>query len=125
LIGEQKHLYFPPTVNAENFGVITEGEKKAIVATGFGFPTIGVSGVECFNTVEMKEMRLVDREIYICYDREQDNPQVSRAENRLKNLLIHKKAKAKIIDLPMGYKLDEFLLEQGPDEFTKLVEVAK
>jgi len=122
LVGEQKHLYYPLSVTDENFSIITEGEKKAIVATANGFPTIAVAGVECYNTPELKKMHLENREIFICYDRDKENSGVLKAEAKLLKVLLNKKAEAKVIDLPEGYKLDDFIYEFGPNLFYRILQ---
>jgi hypothetical protein len=46
------HIYFPPALPKllaqphQNYIIITEGEKKAACATRYGFPTVGLSGVD-------------------------------------------------------------------------------
>lgn len=121
IIGERKFLFFPATVMPSNFKIITEGEKKAIVSTIFGFKTIAVSGVECFETGELDEFNLRDRYIYICYDREKENPNVQTAEKKLAEKLYSLGAKPVILNLPTGYKLDDFLFEHGKKSFMELI----
>ena len=46
------HVYFPPTflkrqqALKKNYVIITEGEKKALCAVKYGFPTVGLGGVD-------------------------------------------------------------------------------
>jgi hypothetical protein len=124
MIGEKKHLYFPRGVDPDSFVMITEGEKKAIVATAKGFPTIAAAGVECFDTKEMQDMDLSSRDIYICYDRDKLNSNVTRAEQRLAKRLYDKGAHPKIIDLGIPYKLDSYLAHVGRDCLRELIQDA-
>jgi hypothetical protein len=46
------HVYFPPNFYAvaqkKDYILVTEGEKKAALATKLGFPCVGLSGVDCW-----------------------------------------------------------------------------
>jgi DNA primase len=126
LVGEKKHLFLPQGVDYTNVKVITEGEKKAIVATARGIPTVAVSGVNCFDTPETRLLQPIDNIIYICYDSEEANWQVLKAEAQLAQYLVKECGlNPKIIRLPSGYKLDDFLLEHGTDAFLSLMKEAK
>jgi hypothetical protein len=121
LSGEKKHIYFPFGVGLDP-EVITEGEKKAILARTMGIRTIAVAGVNCFNTPEIYELQDRVKKLYICYDREKENPNVRRAEHQLANFLSRKLGiAAPIVELPLGYKMDDFLIKFGPQEFRKLM----
>lgn len=124
LVGEKKHLYYPPTVTDKNFVIITEGEKKAIAATSLGIPSIAVSGVECYNTHELRKNNIGGREIFICYDRDKDNKAVRKAEEKLSKYLGSKGAKPRVINLPVGYKLDDYLKDYSKENLEKLMEEA-
>jgi len=121
LTGLDKHLYVPRTVDLNTFMVITEGEKKAMTLSYHGVPTVSVSGVNCFRVPELLEIDLNDRTIYICYDNEKPNPNVRQAEVSLKNHLESMGAKAMILTIPSGYKVDDYFLEIGSIKFSKLL----
>lgn len=126
LIGEGKHLYIPFGVRVSTpsedsvdkpFLVLTEGEKKAIVASASGFPAVAVAGVDCFDTPELQDVDLASRTIFICYDNEKPNPNVRAAEKRLADYLRDRNASVVITSLPQGYKLDDFIHQRGSPAF--------
>ena len=127
MIGERKHLYFPPGVTHTNVEVITEGEKKAITATMMGVPTVGVSGVDCYRVPESYSLNPESGKLYICYDNENENAAVRKSERNVVRFIekertnIYPPTKAKIVKLPQGYKLDTYLKEYGIDAFKNLL----
>jgi hypothetical protein len=121
LTGEHKHIYFPFGVTLDNATVITEGEKKAILAQAMGIHTIAVAGVNCFKVPEIPALKGHTKKLYVCYDREKENPNVRAAEQQLATYLARKLGiAAPIIELPYGYKLDDYLIEYGVDAFDEL-----
>lgn len=123
LSGESKKLYFPKKVGLDNAMMITEGEKKAIVATSFGIPTVAVAGINCFKVKDILDLSLVDKALFICYDRDTSNPRIEDAEIRLASYLNKKGGyNSKIIHLPDGYKLDDFLYKFGVDALKTLMD---
>lgn len=113
------------------FLIITEGEKKALSATQEGFPTLALSGAWNWssNNQPLKDFDriiLKDRIVYIAYDADKhSNANVALAESRLAQMLIKKGAKVKILNLPAGKKLDDFLVECGNDKLRELMDSAE
>ena len=111
--------------------IIVEGEKKALKATQEGFPTIAVAGVWNWSSQQkplkdFDRINLKNRTVYIAYDADkQSNPNVALAESRLAQMLIRKGAKVKIINLPTGKKLDDFLVEFGKSKLRELIDSAE
>ncbi len=132
--------------------IITEGEKKAIVACQNGLQCIAVPGVYCFRekgeekleewlewfqwrgkiTCQAKDgksyTKMSGRKVFICYDSDfKTNPQVRAAARKLADMLAAKGADVFYTLLPeddLGQKvgLDDYLLVHGIDAFKKLIE---
>lgn len=122
-LGEPKHYYFPPSVNYDNAIIFTEGEKKSIAATALGIPTVGLSGVECYNTKESKHI-FKNKEIFICYDNERQNDNVDKARLKLAEVFIKKGHRIYMVNLPLGYKLDDYLAKNSIEDFKRLMKEA-
>ncbi|MFT3883593.1 MAG: DUF3854 domain-containing protein [Gemmatales bacterium] len=138
LIGADRYLS-PGTIF-----IFTEGEKKAISAALFGFPSIGLGGVA---TWSIKRDRRVDgtpigprllrpelanlpwkgRHVYIAFDSDRaSNPSVLREERELAKALYALGAMVRIIELPAasnGAKqgLDDYLVSHGAEALRKLM----
>ncbi len=115
--GVRPHAFFPPgtckaladpTVSL----LITEGEKKALCASDvYGFPCIGVSGVDSWRAKGGKGKMLPEllavvwrgRQVSIVYDSDAAaNPDVLRAEGVLAAALVEAGAVVKVVRLPQG-----------------------
>jgi len=141
-------VYFPPGMNGatENPVVellITEGEKKALAAKQFGFPSVGLVGV--FGWKDGRSEALLPaleriawngRLVYIVFDSDAaDKPEIQGAETRLAALLANKGAKVLVARLPNGppsedgkptkMGLDDYLVARGAVELRKLLAAAE
>lgn len=122
--------------DAEQPLIVTEGELKAACATRQGFPTVGLGGVWSFQSTKHEtallpifdEFDLDGRVVHICFDSDAaTNPNVVAAERRLAERLLARGACVRIVRLKPGASgqkmgLDDFIVEYGPDEFTKALE---
>jgi len=103
--------------------IITEGEKKAAIATRIVGPTMGLGGVWCFMSKRAEaallpvfdEISLKDRLIYICFDSDAvTNPDIIMAEATLAKRLIERGASVMIARIPRKGKgkigIDDYLL---------------
>ncbi|MCK9513685.1 MAG: DUF3854 domain-containing protein [Pigmentiphaga sp.] len=143
--GSGVHAYFPIVKNLpwdkvaadpEHPLLIVEGEKKALAATLQGFATIGLGGVFNFYDTglflpELEKIVWKGRQVYICFDSDAaHNPQIQAAEARFATeLSMHRGAVLHLVRLPHrqnGKKqgVDDFLLNEGPDELDKLLSSA-
>lgn len=123
--------------NPDHFIIFTEGEKKAAKAIKEGFLAIGLPGVWSFKNAEndffpqLDKMNLKYRKCYIVFDSDiNTKTNVKQAELRLAVTLINRGAIPFSVRLPAkqnGDKngLDDFLLEEGIDEFRKLLKKSK
>ncbi len=90
----QKRLFF------------TEGEKKALKATQEGFPTIGLTGVECWHNKkagslipDLEAVEWKNRAVFIVFDSDADtNPQV---EDNIRLLAASFKSSVNLMILPL------------------------
>jgi hypothetical protein len=125
LIDERKFLYVPRGVDTRTVRVITEGEKKAILATTLGVPTVSVAGINCYDTPDTREFLtgVPGLSIFIVFDRDKgDDIHVSSAEHRLDEWLRTEcGCQGRIVNLPDGYKMDDFIIEFGIDAFKELL----
>lgn len=131
-------IYLPPYIKWSEYLagslplIITEGEKKAAMATKSGVPTIGLGGVWCFMSKRAETMllpifdtiNLKDRIVYICFDSDAaTNPDIIMAEATLAKRLIERGAVVSICRIPprKGRKvgLDDYLLEYDAAKFRR------
>src|SRR5690606_38883282 len=125
--------YFPPYILCKEIAegdddiIITEGEKKAAIATKLGLPTIGLGGVWSFKSKRLgvdllpslQKFDWRDRGVYICFDSDAaSNPDVRKAERFLADELLRQGAVVYIVRLPPspdGGKqgLDDYLVAEG------------
>lgn len=105
------HAYFPvdalPAINTDQHELlITEGEKKALKATQEGFPTIGLTGVDCFAVKgvllpELESINWLERRVLIVFDSDRlMNPRVLNAECQIAASLQARGAIVRIVQLP-------------------------
>lgn len=130
-VGSEVYPYFPP--NFEKYRdsglplIITEGEKKALCATQFGFPTIGLAGVWGWKLSKtewllpaLAEWQWCERVVYIAFDSDlASKAQVLDAERRLASELGDFGADVRVVRLPSGPNgekvgLDDYLVQQQP-----------
>ncbi len=116
---------------------IGEGEKKADSLTHNGFPTIGLSGVDCWRDnrsgflPELEKLHWDKREVFIVFDSDvTTKTTVRNALDGLCNALKEKGAIVRIVLLPCeidGSKNggDDFICRHGREAFQKLVDVAQ
>jgi len=116
--------------------VVTEGEKKAAIATKLGLPTVGLGGVWSFRSKkmgarllpELASVQWDERTVLIAYDSDAAlNTDVCRAEQALAEELTRAGAIVKIVRLPElveGEKcaLDDYLVAEGVERFVELSE---
>jgi hypothetical protein len=127
--------YFPPLTDwtaiekdATTPLLISEGEAKSAAATAAGYPCIGIGGVDCFSSSkrglvllpELEKFNWKNRTVGIVFDSDAaTNPNVVRAENRLKRVLQSRGATVYVVRLKQDGKkkvgLDDLLLKHGPD----------
>lgn len=125
---------------------ITEGCKKALAATQFGFPCLSIPGVwgwcqrpkrdgKRYGPVKLNaDLAGIDwkgLKVYIAFDSDlATNPNVRLADWRLAEMLRARGAEVRVVRLPAepdGSKngLDDFLVRRGSDSFKLLVETAQ
>jgi putative DNA primase/helicase len=146
--GITNRAYIPPGV-AEKLQdptcelLITEGEKKALAATQFGFPCIGLVGVygwqpKCQKRLlpELERTAWRGRQVRIAYDSDiNEKPEVQLPESELAKHLQDRGAIVKCVRFPAGpadatgkaakVGLDDFLVAHGPGELRKLLDTAQ
>jgi len=110
--GETPRLYIPPTLPSgwrEDVALrllVTEGEKKALAATQFGFPCLAVAGVWSWLTrgkplPDFNEIAWKGREVVVVGDSDlHDNHQAAEGLRRLCRGLIARGARARLVFLP-------------------------
>ena len=141
-------VYFPPAALSaiETHGAplyLTEGEKKALAATQHGFPTIGLTGVDCWHA--KRQIRLVpdlesidwkERVVFIVFDSDAaTNEQIQANETGLAQQLQLQGAVVRVVRLPPGppeadgklskQGFDDYLVAHGADSFRLLLGDAK
>ncbi len=141
-------VYYPPgalpAIEAAGTPLIlTEGEKKSLAGTQFGFPTIGLTGVDCWHPKRqlrlLPELEAIDwkqRHVYIVFDSDAaDNLQIQASEVGLAQQLALCGATVLVVRLPPGpldgeghptkVGFDDFLVTHGSDAFRLLLHDAK
>ena len=124
--------------------VIVEGVKKAACLLTAGYAAIAIPGVNAgyripkdeagnvignpFLVPDLKHFATLDRQITICFDRDEKPETVQRvktATQRMGKLLAYSGCEVKVIDLPSPTKgVDDFIFAQGEEEFETLYEKA-
>lgn len=116
--------------------IITEGEKKAALATKLGLPCVGLGGVWSFRSKrlgvhllpELAEVAWESRTVIVAYDSDAAlNDNVCKAELALCDVLTAAGALVKLVRLPelvAGQKcaLDDYLVSEGVERFVELAE---
>jgi putative DNA primase/helicase len=118
--------------------IVTEGEKKSLAGTQWGFSTIGLTGVDCWHegksSLLLPDLQRVcwnGRKTIITFDSDTEtNEQIKASERMLAAVLGHKGAVVRIAHLPGGPNgekvgLDDFLVAHGPAAFRKLLDEAE
>ena len=118
--------------------IITEGELKAACACKYGFPTIGLGGVESFRAMSFNVdwvesldfISWLGQHVVIMYDSDcTTNDDVMRARTQLVNKLIQKGAVVYIGSIPPELNkkvgIDDYILANGIESFSELVLTAK
>jgi hypothetical protein len=132
--------YFPPRFHDTTHKqlLITEGEKKALKGTQEGFPTIGLSGVDCWHLrksshllPELDRIAWQGVEVFLVFDSDATtNENVRDNERLLAAELARRSAKVKVVRLPGGpdgekVGLDDFLVAHGASALHKLLSEAE
>ncbi len=145
LPGTVNEVYLPPFRDwrkvknlVEETLYITEGELKAACACKHGLATIGLGGVDVWQSKkkgfdllpQLREIEWKERLVYIVFDSDAaTNPNVVRAQLRLAMKLTELGALPSVVSLPEvdGKKtgLDDYLVHKGVKSFAKLVEHAE
>lgn len=145
LPGTVNEVYLPPfrdwrkeRTNTESTLYITEGELKAACACKHGLATIGLGGVDVWQSKkrgldllpQLKEIQWEGRLVNIVFDSDAaTNPNVVRAQLKLALKLTDLGARPSVVSLPMvnGKKagLDDYLVHKGVKSFMRLVENAE
>jgi hypothetical protein len=145
--GTLNEVYLPPLLkdswatiaqNPSTAICITEGELKAASATGHGYPTIGLGGVDVWRSgrrgidllPQLKEIKWQGRDVVIIFDSDAAvNPAVTAAQRRLAKELVARGALPRIAAIPGGLNgakvgLDDYLVKHGPEALQAVVEAA-
>lgn len=142
--GAPVRAYIPPRVHdmlaAEptRTVLITEGEKKALMGTQEGFPTIGLTGVDCWHTKkssalipDLARIEWKGRKAFIVFDSDAaKNENVQVNESLLGHALKNHGAEVRVVRLPAGPNgekvgLDDYLLSNTPDGLRRLLDQAE
>lgn len=118
--------------------VITEGEFKAACACLYGFPCIGLGGVQNWRALnkgiiflpELEAINWVARAVYICFDSDyKSNPQVLDALVALANELMRRGAYPLLVSIPQvddkKVGLDDFIVVEGAEAFQDLLHASE
>ena len=118
--------------------LITEGEKKALCGTQYGFPTVGLAGVEGWHKRQSTALlpdldRFVwkGRKVFVVFDSDlANNANVQTSEELLAAELLKRGAVVKVARLPDGPNgekvgLDDYLVANGPGGLRKLLDAAE
>lgn len=138
--GQRPHAFFPPATRATLADptallLLSEGEKKALAASDvYGFPCVGLSGVDCWRAKggkgqmlpELAAVAWAGRPVAIVFDADAaTNPRVVGAEQELAAALAKTGAVVTVVRLPGPEKgLDDFLTVRGPDALSALLDAA-
>lgn len=131
------HPYFPPTLkwskvmrDASVAVTFTEGEKKAMKAAREGVVCVGLGGVWNYQSKDaniqfLSELGLFDwagRAVETAYDGgdAEINRAVRLARERLEERLEARGALVAAVRLPMGVKLDDYLVDHSREEYAAL-----
>ncbi len=133
--------YFPPFCDWGSIALdpsipiaVTEGEKKAAIATKMGLPTIGLGGVWSWQSKKLRFslipdlelLKLVERSVYLIFDTDPEpKPEVAGALEALGHTLESKGAIVRQIQLPAGTPgekvgLDDYLKSHSMDDLREL-----
>ena len=146
--GRPNEIYLPPNTlialqNPTQELLLSEGEKKALVADQNGFPCIGLVGVFGWKLSKREELlpsleriEWQGRDVFIVYDSDvREKADVQDAETRLAAHLQRRGANVKVVRLPDGppdedgkptkFGLDDYLVAHGPDELQALLDAAE
>jgi hypothetical protein len=144
--GTQVRAYFPPLqkwpkilADPTRELLLTEGEKKAAIACLHGFPTLGLAGIDSYQSStqvldlipNLEAIAWHHRPVCILYDSDlKENRDGRQTATRLALRLEQRGAKVKLIFLPGGtlgtpkVGLDDFLLAQSSKALRALIEEA-
>jgi putative DNA primase/helicase len=145
--GQPNQVYIPPgggrvLDDATVELLITEGEKKSLCSTQYGFACLGLVGVYGWKEKkgehllpELERVAWKGRKVFVVFDSDIGRkPDVQLAEARLAKHLSDRGAVVRCVRLPDGSAgddgqpvkvgLDDFLLAHGPAEFRKLLDTA-
>ena len=131
------HAYFPPAVrwtkamrSADVAVTFTEGEKKAAKACREGVVCIGLGGVWSYQSreanieflAELAAFEWSGRAVEVAYDggEAEVDRAVRLARDRLQERLEARGAAVSIVRLPVGVKLDDYLLDHTREEYAAL-----
>jgi len=135
--------YYSPLLEADHVYkgkdlIITEGEKKADSLNFHGFPTIGISGVDCWRDrrsegmlPELEAINWKNRNVLILFDSDVVNKDsVKKALKALSTVLTEKGSNVRVVTLPCdldGTKngADDFLVKYGKEALDDLIKRAR
>lgn len=139
--GTQPRAYFPPFCDWGRIALdslvpiaITEGEKKAAVATKMGLPTIGLGGIWSWQSKKLRFslipdlelLKFLERSVYLVFDTDPEpKPEVAGALEALGHTLESRGAIVRQIRLPAGAPgekvgLDDYLAKHSMDDLREL-----
>lgn len=130
---------WPAVLAAKTPILISEGEKKALVACKHGIPCIGLGGVSNWRTAklgwsllpELAAINWDQRPVVICFDSDAaKNPNVSGQLGSLVTELASRGARPSVAELPEveeGKKcgLDDFIVARGIDAFKDVLNLSQ
>ena len=143
--GEPPRLYVSPAMPAGWQGdpklrlLVTEGEKKALAATQFGIPCLGIAGVWAWLVKgrsrssrpldDLDSITWQSRQVVVVGDSElREKKQAADGLRRLCRDLASRGARAGLLLLPAGsgakVGLDDFLVAHGPEALAELLAAA-
>lgn len=141
--GTLNEAYLPPLIDWASWLsdpsrqlIITEGELKSACATKLGFPTIGLGGVDCWQSLKrgvglvppLDKVIWARRTVVLVYDSDIiSNVNVQGAAARFcRSLTLEHGAKVFVLALPEGANgekqgLDDFLMASGAEAFAAML----